>query len=118
MNNERYNQIIDEVYEDYYKPFEEQTSTKQSSFRTGPMNKHLFINRIKTDKDFSERWGLKIEERELCHQERSDLKNSSPYLYGKPANGKLIGKKLLDSCKVPTRVIKLTYNNETIKVYE
>jgi hypothetical protein len=32
-----------------------------------------FINKCKTDSEFSEKWGLKIEERELSLEERQDL---------------------------------------------
>ena len=32
-----------------------------------------FINKCKTDPEFSEKWGLKIEERELSLEERQDL---------------------------------------------
>ncbi len=56
-------QIIDEVYEYYcisYKDgheFYEDAEVKRS------FTKEEFINKCKTDTEFSERWGLKIEER-------------------------------------------------------
>jgi thymidylate synthase len=46
----------------------------------------------------------------LSQKERSDLKNSPPYKYGKPANGKLINERLLDSNNVPKRAISLMFN--------
>ena len=110
MNKEQ-EQIIDEVYERY-------SITAGMSTQVVSLTKDSFIHYIKTDVKFSETWGLKIEERELSNQERSDLKNSPPYDYGKPANGKLINERLLDSNKVPTRLITLTYNNEKIESYE
>jgi len=108
MNNEQ-QQIIDEVYDKY--------TTKYIGYDDAP-SKELFLFEIKTNPEFSERWGLKIEERELSHQERSDIKNSPPYDYGKPANGKLIDVRLLDSNNVPTKLITVTYQDKTIDSYE
>jgi len=113
MNKE---QIIDEAYENYRKKeFERIMSQNHGEYLMG---KEEFINKCKTDTEFSEMWGLKIEERELSHKERSDLKNSSPYNYGKPANGKLINERLLNSNNVPTKLITVTYEDTIIESYE
>ena len=61
-------------------------------------------------------YGFQVYTRELSHQERSDLKNSSPYKYGKPANDRLIDKRLLDSNNVPKRAISLTWNQRSVDV--
>ena len=45
-------------------------------------------------------YSFQVYTRELSQKERSDLKNSPPYKYGKPANGKLINERLLDSNNV------------------
>jgi hypothetical protein len=37
------------------------------------LSQEEFINKCKTDTEFSERWGLKIEERELSLEERKNL---------------------------------------------
>ena len=83
MNNERYNQIIDEAYENYKHYFE----NKYGNYITGKItkedgdylivNKHPlpqetilsiiyskeeFINKCKTDSEFSKKWGLMIKE--------------------------------------------------------
>lgn len=55
-------------------------------------------------------YGFQVYTRELSQIERSDLKNSPPYKYGKPANGRLIDERLLDSNNVPKRAISLMYN--------
>jgi thymidylate synthase len=55
--------------------------------------------------------------RELSHKERSDLKNSPPYKYGKPANGKLIDERLLDSNNVPIRAISLMWNQRSVDTF-
>ena len=63
MNKEKYNQIIDEVYEKYH---QENTHVMYLTF----LLKEEFINKIKTDTEFSEKWGLKIEERDMTWEER------------------------------------------------
>lgn len=117
MNKE---QIIDESYKRYVmlpKELSEVISDNEK-FNGRNFTQEEFINKCKTDPEFANKWGLKIEERELSLEERSDLKNSPPYDYGKPANGKLINERLLDSNKVPTKLITITYNNEIIEIYE
>jgi hypothetical protein len=110
MNKEQ-QQIVDKVYEEYERFCQSQELTDYD-------DKETFIKSIKNYSMFAERWRLKIDERELSHQERSDLKNSPPYDYGKPANGKLIDVRLLDSNNVPTKLITITYQDKTIESYE
>ncbi len=81
MSKERYNQIIDEVYDEYInfsnsleEPDYEYHVDDPSQHTTRLMTKEEFIHKCKTDQEFSERWGLKIEERELSLEERDDLK--------------------------------------------
>jgi len=62
-------------------------------------------------------YGFQVYTRELSHKERSDLKNSPPYKYGKPQNGKLIDERLLDSNNVPTRAISLMWNQRSIDTF-
>ena len=61
-------------------------------------------------------YGFQVYTRELSHKERSDLKNSPPYNYGKPANGRLIDERLLDSNNVPKRAISLMWNQRSVDV--
>ncbi len=130
MNKEQ-QELLDEAYQNYEKEIIRQRQIQKVEVaRLRSQGKRLkvalikllskeeFINKCKTDTEFSKKWGLKIEERELSHQERSDLKNSPPYDYGKPANGKLIDVRLLDSNNVPTKLITITYNDKTIENYE
>ena len=99
MNKEKYNQIIDEVYKNYF---------LIKSMEKGPFGisglilpKEEFINNCKTNTEFSEKWGLKIEERIVLEQ----VDQTNPTLKGSTA---LYSRKL----------ITLTYNNETIESYE
>ena len=77
-----------------------------------------FINKCKTDTEFSEKWGLKIEERELTFEERhiiwdDDNKkaNVSPFMEKQLSS-------MLDEENIPTKLITLTYNDTTIERYE
>ena len=98
-----------------------------------PYTQKEFINKIKTEPKFSEKWGLKIEERELSFEERWDL--SEKYGYRKKVgempsetetfNGvnerEEFNSMMNDHVMVtnlPTKLITLTYNNETIESYE
>ena len=123
MNKE---QIIDEVYENY-----ENAYYKGQAFGYKKLNdnefspdlkilKESFIDKCKTDSDFSETWGLKIEERELSLEERYKLANINgrkERIPGEPYYTDEQQHSLLDEL-APTKIITLTYNNETIKNYE
>jgi hypothetical protein len=108
MNKEKYNQIIKEAYEKYHQ------ENKKVMYLTFLLEEE-FIRKIKTDNEFSENWGLKIEERELSTQERKKLcdvdletecrNNAEIELY-------------LELQNIPTKLITLTYQNETIECYE
>ena len=123
MSKERYNQIIDEVYKNYF---------LIKSMEKGPFGisglilpKEEFINNCKTNPEFSEKWGLKIEERELSWEERLELwyqKNKSETgkrgIWEIDYIEKYEGHKKLNSYNIPTKLITLTYNNEKIESYE
>lgn len=98
-----------------------------SNARIRQYTKDEFINKCKTDSEFSERWGLKIEERELSFNERYNLvkekTNENPLKYSDENGGypEHIQKPVLNWMEkenIPTKLITLTYNNETIEVYE
>jgi hypothetical protein len=121
MNKERYNQIIDEAYENY-------TQTKvvgdaHISPRGHYTNetKEEFINKCKTEPSFSETYGLKIEERELSLEERNNIWFNNNYETGM--------ERFFDPNELPdfdnsyyeptpTKVVTVTYKEEKIKVYE
>ena len=67
-----------------------------------------FIDKVKTDKEFSEKWGLVIEERELSLEERLELfekKNNGSHPYDI---------EMLDDYNIPTKQLTITYNDKTI----
>ena len=81
MNKERYNQIIDEVYENYSKEYEKDNSIGMTfliikvdgkSVYHKP-DKERFVAMCTYDKTFSEKWELKIDERKLNDDERVKL---------------------------------------------
>jgi hypothetical protein len=112
MNKEQ-EELLDESYKDYF--------IKKSS-ETGPFGvagiiptKDEFINNCKTDTEFSEKWGLKIEERELSLGERHDIKEQYGFDCRKLAKPSI---KQLDDANIPTRLITISYNDKTIESYE
>jgi hypothetical protein len=125
MSKERYHQIIDEVYDNY------RAKVKLSQIPTD-LTKEEFVELCKNDITFSVYWGLKIEERELSWEDRRDLltpnqydgtelnkysKEDCGFGYISPFTDKVIHY-WLDLHNIPTKLITLTYNNETIESYE
>ena len=103
MNKE---QIIDEAYKNYF---------LIKSLEKGPFGisglilpKEEFIDKCKTDSEFSERWGLKIEERELSLEEELE------YMMGKVFSEEA----LTHQVNTPTKLITITYKDTIIESYE
>ena len=125
---EKFNQIIDEVYEQYWNSVEtsEYDGFGPTLIKLPTLSKEQFINKCKTDNEFSQEWGLHIKERVLSLEERMNefLKlGISPSEFRKGGNyGTVIPKErtleVFDTNNIPTKVITLTYNNETIECYE
>ncbi len=139
MNKERYNQIVDSTYESYLSKAKNQTTEdlfgsmiKGDEIIHGMLEAHTrdfipytreqFIDKIKTDKRFSERWGLKIEERELSLDERNELLNKVLNRNHKRkdcfSDEEFETETLKDAnaFNIPTKLITVTYNNETIEI--
>ena len=114
MNNEKHNQIIDEVWSNYRTAFVE-------SYVHHELDECLsleeFIEEIKTDSDFSEKWGIQIEERVLSTQERNEW-----YQIHRNGNNPLMKSDWkffeLDQQNIPTKLITLKYKKEKIESYE
>jgi hypothetical protein len=82
-----------------------------------------FIDKCKTNPEFSEKWGLKIEERELSLIDRTKIlvskSDNKKDFYDR--NGRLIVEEhtlILDEANIPTKSITITYNDKTITSYE
>ena len=128
MNKEQ-QELIDEAY----KNFKEQIEYGLNSMflvndgpnKITPLTQEEFIDRIKTEPDFSIKWGLKIEERELSLEERCDeyIKRFKKQTNDGVLNYKWIGDNLCtnedyDKWNIPTKLITVTYNDKTIESYE
>ena len=105
-----YTDLIGESYKNYLTMTEPTFTGKNISLPE-------YIHWIKTDEKYSEKWGLKIEERELSLEDRQKLcvvwtEDS----YG--VDGELRSPLTIDWEKTPKRAITITYNNETIESYE
>ena len=119
MNKE---QIIDKAYENYEKSYEMGKHLEGTGLLwMVKETKGTFIYRSKTDSEFSETWGLKIEERELSREERIDLyaKEYTPGMRNKyePPFDDFIDAKL-SVRNIPTKLITITYKDTIIESYE
>ena len=130
MNQMNKEQIIDKAYENYVNKIKLQNNW-EITLRVMDINtigqqelltKESFINKCKTDTEFSEKWGLKIDERELIAQERLEWvkTNLSNVEVGGFISNDEYSHKWVETLanNIPTKLITLTYNNETIESYE
>ena len=127
MNNEQ-QQIIDEAYENYSREYEKDNSIGvflpvarvdgKHAYRK--IDEERFIGLCIYDETFSEKWGLKIEERELSLEERMDLSREKRRTYANWPywSCEEMEYHLTDVWNIPTRLITLTYKEQTITSYE
>jgi hypothetical protein len=116
MNKEQ-QELLDDAYENFIKSY----TGKDDEIILPPfdyinddgnlMSKNQFITNIKYDYWFSQKWGLKIEERELSLEERNKWSWDN---WGITCEMESV----LDEQEVPTRLITITYNDKTIESYE
>jgi len=119
-------ELLDEVYKNYVKWWEksddscnltEEQSNKwlkliDGGLQWAPFSQEEFINKCKTDTEFSEKWGLKIEERELSEDERYEL------CAAQKSKMTAISEEDYIKYNIPTKLITITYNDKTIESYE
>jgi hypothetical protein len=108
--NKTYTDLIGESYKNYL-------TITEPTFMGKNISLPEYIHWVKSDDEYSQKWGLKIEERELSLEERQKLcvvwtEDS----YG--VDGELRSPLTIDWEKTPKRAITITYNNETIESYE
>jgi hypothetical protein len=123
MNKE---QIIDKVYKRYVMLPKELSDviSDNEKFNGRNYTQEEFINKIKTNPEFSERWGLKIEERELSNDERFRIAYKNLELRKKlEAQSKMLlypdgHNKVMDDANIPTKLITITYNDTKLESYE
>ena len=127
MNKEQQD-LLDKAYENYSKEYEKDNSigmcllvARMDGKKTyRKPNKEMFVGLCTSDKTFSEKWGLKIEERELSLEERYDLieKDKHTQFVKWESLGTDRIKEVLDKENIPTKLITITYNDKTIESYE
>jgi len=129
-------ELLDEANNNYLNKCLDKKWMKENFFFDGNSNHHLylkeeFINKCKTDKEFSEKWGLKIEERELSLEEKewqlektnciNDIENDR-IIYGhdweKYIQEQYEGIQSSQGRNIPTKLITVTYKDKTIENYE
>jgi hypothetical protein len=124
MNKEQQD-LLNKVYENYSKEYEKDNSigmcllvARMDGKKTyRKPNKEMFVGLCTSDKTFSEKWGLKIEELELSTQERNEwfqvhLNGNNPFMKSDWKDFEL------DQQNIPTKLITLTYNNKILESYE
>jgi hypothetical protein len=107
-------ELLDEAYENYKNKTEIMMG---HGFHGTLLSKEEFIDKCKTDTEFSERWGLKIEEQELNTDERNkwfqiNLNGNNPLMKSDWKDYEL------DQQNIPTKLVTVTYNDKTIESYE
>jgi hypothetical protein len=116
--NKEQQELLDEVYENY--------ESRQINMYIPIWSQEEFINKCKTDTEFSEKWGLKIEERELSDKERVDIFNTKMKNEGLRTQIAIVGvdenywKSSLEKTEhnIPTKLITITYNDTKLESYE
>lgn len=110
-NIEKFNHTIDKAYEDYCE--DQQIIVRRKIYRIPIIyTKEEFFNKCKTNTTFSEMCRLKVEERKLSLEDRIGLAPADGFSWTEYTKANL------DELNVPTKIITLTYNNETIENYE
>ena len=129
MNKEQ-EELLNEVYRKY--------ADSHEYFVDGwlhviPMehSKETFVNECKTDPEFSEKWGLTIEERKLNLDERAKLHPNPENFYDIHGTFSISDSiedsnfpdkdwlhEQFDKHNIPTKLITITYNDKTIESYE
>jgi len=102
MNKEQ-QELLDKAYIKYL----------TESWKPQPLDVNEFENVIKQSKEFSEKWGLNIEERELDMMERWKIADLTPNMTEIDFANYMCNK-----YNVPTKLIIIKYNDKTIESYE
>jgi hypothetical protein len=110
-------ELVGDCYKNYLKKYEPSKTpgivNYSDPLQYRPFTQEEFINKCKTDSEFSERWGLKIEEQELDMMERWKIADLTPNMEEFD-----FANYMCDKHNVPTKLITITYNDKTIESYE
>ena len=117
MNKEQ-QELLDEAYKNYLKDLMRDNVSKDDPNYI-LLSKEEFVNKCKTDTEFSENWGLKIEERELSLEERRALVTQE--MFNQIYNGggpESLSHSEINQWNIPTKLITITYKDTIIESYE
>ena len=135
MNNldKQYTDLVNDAYMNYLIEQEKAYKIKYNELSSNGffeidldwqnLSQEEFINKIKTDDEFAKKWGFQVYTRELSLDERKEI------LYSRFRKGPMIvnGESYIEGAptdinfeffNIPRRTISLTYNNQTIEIYE
>jgi hypothetical protein len=118
MNKEQLG-LLNDTYKRYYDEMIKTTYNDNGVGITRPYTQEEFINKCNTDDKFSEKWRLKIEERELSLEERHKI--ALPIWkeqYGPLADMMVPTNVDNTPFKIPTKLITVTYKDKTMESYE
>lgn len=125
--NKKMNDILDEAHRVYERTVKDSIdrATEEGILKDdhtegySVLSRESFINRIKTDTEFSEWCGLKIKERELNFHERRRI-FMDKFIKDNPLfdQSPQFGVDNIDDANIPTKQITITYKNEKIESYE
>ena len=130
MNNldKQYTDLVNDAYMNYLKQYEKGNRVGIVNYSDPlqyiPYSNEEFINKIKTDDEFAEKWGFQVYTRELSYDERFRITYKDLELRkALDAESKMLHypdghNKVMEDANIPTRAISLTYNNQTIEIYE
>lgn len=132
MDNEKYNQIIESAWKEYSdshfipgNPNGKLLSDQLFSVIPMAHNRESFREEARTNPKFAKKWGLKIEESELSFNERCEIQiNQLDGMYSSAKDVFIkssineVKLEMMNRNNIPTKLIKVTYNNETIEIYE
>jgi hypothetical protein len=135
--NEKQQELLDDAYKNYLQHYADEYIEEQKKLQKNPLHwmvmeytnirpytQEEFINKCKEDKEFSEKWGLKIEERELIQGERLQLLWKVCREENIPPDSKeledfwLRYNEIMSKYNIPTQLITITYQTKTITSYE
>ena len=130
-------ELLDEVYKNYLNEWTfEKYPNDGSVYNVDPIKvkehtKPQFEYRCKTDDEFSEKWGLTIEEQKLNLDERAKLHPNPENFYDIHGTFSISDSiedsnfpnkdwlhEQFDNGGIPTKLITISYNDKTIESYE
>ena len=125
MNKEQ-QELLDEAYENYQIDWLKENPPFSGPYTDKCLTQEEFIDKCKTDTEFSEMWGLKIKERELSLFDKTTLYSTKTgqkdWKERVETTIENLGEEFLnkefEKHNIPTKLITITYNDKTIESYE